>query len=562
MPEKPPSDAYSDDLSDEYLTAAEASRWASERLKRKVTPSNIAYLIQYGRVQRYEKDGAAAVSKRELLEYYRSYLGGRELDWQERLGGVNWELSFDQYKEAETTKHVHRLHPYKGKFIPQLAEYFLDGRTDAFKKEARFQPGDIVLDPFCGSGTALVQANELGMRAVGVDISEFNALVSNVKVGKHRLMELLQAAERIGRALRELTGATGVPAFEARLSEELSEFNRTHFPPREFKRKARLGEIDEKAYGNEKAALFAQRFAELAEEYGVPILQERSETFLDRWFLAPARREIDRAVEMTAAIPNEEVRRAAQVILSRTVRTCRATTHADLATLKEPAAEPYYCAKHGKVCRPLFSMIGWWDRYSHDTVQRLDAFSRLRTDTLQVCLTGDSRTIDIQAELERTLPELARLVRRRGVQGIFTSPPYVGLIDYHEQHAYSYDLFALERRDEQEIGPLFRGQGKKARGEYVEGVSAVLRNCKRVLVEDCDVYIVANDKHNLYETIAQKAEMRIVQRYERPVLNRTEKDKAAYSETIFHMKTAARNGTRRLQTAPKRDQTNVIGLEL
>ena len=31
-------------------------------------------------------------------------------------------------KEAETTKHVHRLHPYKGKFIPQLVEYFLDSR--------------------------------------------------------------------------------------------------------------------------------------------------------------------------------------------------------------------------------------------------------------------------------------------------------------------------------------------------------------------------------------------------------------------------------------------------
>jgi hypothetical protein len=37
-------------------------------------------------------------------------------------------------KEAETTKHIHRLHPYKGKFIPQLVEYFLDDHTDSFKK--------------------------------------------------------------------------------------------------------------------------------------------------------------------------------------------------------------------------------------------------------------------------------------------------------------------------------------------------------------------------------------------------------------------------------------------
>ena len=55
---------------------------------------------------------------------------------KERLGNdLNWALSFDQYREAETTKHVHRLHPYKGKFIPQLVEYFLDQHTDNFKKK-------------------------------------------------------------------------------------------------------------------------------------------------------------------------------------------------------------------------------------------------------------------------------------------------------------------------------------------------------------------------------------------------------------------------------------------
>lgn len=54
---------------------------------------------------------------------------------------VNWHLSFAQYKEAERTKHVHRLHPYKGKFIPQLVEYFLDTHTDEFKKKYIFKKG-------------------------------------------------------------------------------------------------------------------------------------------------------------------------------------------------------------------------------------------------------------------------------------------------------------------------------------------------------------------------------------------------------------------------------------
>jgi hypothetical protein len=112
----------------------------------------------------------------------------------------------------------------------------------------------------------------------------------------------------------------------------------------------------------------------------------------------------------------------------------------------------------------------------------------------------------------------------------------VGLIDYHEQHAYAYDLFGFERKDELEIGPLFKGQGKEARESYVEGIAQVLINCKKYLVEDYNVFLVANDKYNLYPTISEKAGMKIVNQFKRPVLNRTEKDKGAYAEIIFHLK--------------------------
>jgi hypothetical protein len=131
---------------------------------------------------------------------------------------------------------------------------------------------------------------------------------------------------------------------------------------------------------------------------------------------------------------------------------------------------------------------------------------------------------------------LLKFCKNKRFSGIFSSPPYVGLIDYHEQHAYAYDLFDFERRDELEIGPLFRGQGKGALKSYVEGISNVLNNCKKYLKSDYNVFLVANDKYSLYPEIAQKAGMRIVNQFKRPVLNRTEKDKNAYSETIFHLK--------------------------
>jgi hypothetical protein len=93
----------------------EANEWATQHLGKTVTPSNISYLIQYGRIKKIGKNGETQVSKQELINYYESYNGKREASWKDQLGeDLNWTLSFDQYKEAETTKHVHRLHPYRG----------------------------------------------------------------------------------------------------------------------------------------------------------------------------------------------------------------------------------------------------------------------------------------------------------------------------------------------------------------------------------------------------------------------------------------------------------------
>ncbi|HQP89705.1 MAG TPA: site-specific DNA-methyltransferase, partial [Bacteroidales bacterium] len=117
---------------EQLLSLKEACEWASRYLNKKVTISNISYLIQYGRIKKYGDNGYTYVSLKELTEYYNSLhnniKNSSDLD-------INWALSFEQYTEAERTKHVHRLHPYKGKFIPQLVEYFLDSHTDEFKKE-------------------------------------------------------------------------------------------------------------------------------------------------------------------------------------------------------------------------------------------------------------------------------------------------------------------------------------------------------------------------------------------------------------------------------------------
>ncbi|MCG2725592.1 MAG: site-specific DNA-methyltransferase [Elusimicrobia bacterium] len=522
----------------DLLDIKEASRWASAYLNRNVTPSNISYLVQYGRVKKYRANGAAMlVNKKELIKYYETFNGKREVQWKEKLGDdLNWTLSFDNYKEAETTKHVHRLHPYKGKFIPQLVEYFLDNHTDKFKRDICFKKGDIVLDPFCGSGTALVQANELGIHAVGIDISMFNSLISNVKVGEHHLHKLDDELKKITIKLKQFLADCHIIEFEDKLLAKLSGFNNKYFPSPEYKYRINDGMFDSFKYGAEKAKQFLPIFLDLIRKYDIQIKNEEIKSFLDKWYLKNVRDEIDFVFELIKNIKDEKIKEAVRVILSRTIRSCRATTHADLATLKEPVTQTYYCAKHGKICKPLFSILNWWERYSADTVNRLGQFEKVKTDTYQSCLTGDARRIDIFEALEKKNEDFNKIARKQKIKGIFSSPPYVGLINYHQQHAYAYDLFGYKRQDELEIGPLFNGQGKEARESYIQGIADVLNNCKKFLIKDYDVFLVANDKYGMYPFIAKKADMKIVKEYKRPVLNRTEKDKSAYAETIFHLK--------------------------
>ena len=521
----------------DFLTIQEASLWASEYLKKRVSAANITYLINYGRIQKYRENGDTLVSKKELLEYYKSFNGKREVHYKSKLGNdLNWALSFDQYKEAETTKHVHRLHPYKGKFIPQLVEYFLDDHTDDFKKEVYFHENDIVLDPFCGSGTTLVQANELGMHALGIDISYFNSFISNCKVDNYIIQEILHQSNLITLKLKRFLQQHCTLEFEEALLQELNVFNSKHFPSPEYKRKINNKEIDEYKYGKEKEELFLPIYRKLVKKYDIVLKQGNLETFLDKWFLQHVRNEIDFVYAKIKRLKNSNTKDILKLILSRTIRSCRATTHSDLATLVEPISATYYCSKHGKICKPLFSILRWWDIYTKDTIERLSEFNTLRTETKQICLTGDSRKIDLIEELKKVDKKFTSLVKKKKINGIFSSPPYVGLIDYHEQHAYAYDLFNFKRRDELEIGPLFKGKGREARESYIEGISQVLLNAKKYLVKNYNVFLVANDKSNLYPTIAEKAGMKIVQQFKRPVLNRTEKDKGAYSEIIFHLK--------------------------
>ncbi len=150
--------------------------------------------------------------------------------------------------------------------------------------------------------------------------------------------------------------------------------------------------------------------------------------------------------------------------------------------------------------------------YSEDTVRRIATFAGLRSDQPALVVNGDSRRVN----LEKVLPSDVQF------DGIFTSPPYVGQIDYHNQHVYAYELFGIPRRDSSEIGPKRGGKSKLAQQSYVENIAAVFGHCSKFLKPGGKVFIVANDRFGLYPEIMQRSGLRIKETIVRAVTKRTE----------------------------------------
>lgn len=103
---------------------------------------------------------------------------------------------FDLDSFLDKTYLTHNLHPYPAKFVPQIPRLLID----------RFCPGaGTVFDPFCGSGTSLVEAALSGRRALGTDLHPLAVLLSRAKttvVSPGHVRELRSFLSRISLVLR------------------------------------------------------------------------------------------------------------------------------------------------------------------------------------------------------------------------------------------------------------------------------------------------------------------------------------------------------------------------
>jgi hypothetical protein len=353
-----------------------------------------------------------------------------DLSWSER-----------ELPQRERTRHVHGLHPYLGKFVPQLVETLL---------ARHIAPGGHVLDPFAGSGTTLVQALESGHDAVGVDVAAFNCLLMNVKTRRYHAVLL-----------------------ERELHDALARFERGD------------GEAGE------------------------------ASAYVREWFASGAGEELLRFRSLVGDYEHADVLR---VVLARAARSARLTTHFDLDFPRSSQREPYWCFKHRRECRPVENAGRFIRRYTLDTLARLLAFERVRAPgTSARVVHGDGRALDLGVRFD----------------GVITSPPYPGLIDYHGQHRYAYELLGLAELRSAEIGSPERGTARGALSAYVDGVAAVLANAGAHLRPGAPVVVVVGDRRDLYPDVLDRAGLVLEERLRRHVNRRTGRRAGEFFEDVL-----------------------------
>ena len=279
--------------------------------------------------------------------------------------------------ERERTKHVHRLHPYLGKFVPQLVEALLDRYV---------KPGGRVLDPFAGSGTTLVQCLESDYDAVGIDVAAFNCLLMRVKTTRY---DLLPARDRVARRSRAASG----------------------------------GRAPVRAGTSASGSLRRRRPSSST--------SARSSTTTST---------------PTSCVWCSHARRGRRGSPRTSTSTSRARPSASRTGATSTAASARRCRRPSKFLA----------RYLLDTLERIKAFQSVR-----------ARGSELRSSCTATRP-------RSSLDGAFdaivTSPPYPGLIDYHEQHRYAYELLGLDDRRDRELGAAARGTSRRAVEEYVDGI--------------------------------------------------------------------------------------------
>ena len=208
-------------------------------------------------------------------------------------------------------------------------------------------------------------------------------------------------------------------------------------------------------------------------------------------------------------------------MLARAARSARLTTHFDLDFPRAPqhgrVLVPQAPARRAGRSRAPASSSSATCSTRPPGSQAFAARARSARERASI-LHGDARELELGGPYD----------------GVVTSPPYPGLIDYHEQHRYAYELLGLDDRRERELGAAARGTSKAAIEEYVDRDRGRARSARRPRCGPARPSASSSTTGAaLYPEILERAGLRLDERLERHVNRRTGRRAGEYYESIL-----------------------------
>ncbi|MCB9838239.1 MAG: hypothetical protein H6813_02775 [Phycisphaeraceae bacterium] len=274
-----------------------------------------------------------------------------------------------------TRYSAHGLHEYRGKFNPQIVR--------AVVNILGLRGGSLLLDPFCGSGTVLLESAHLGHNAIGFDLHPLAVEIANSKITAYRTSR--RTMRRAINAVRRETEA----ATAAQESGALGEWLEHNYP-----------------------------------EVSVDRLPNAD--YLMEWFPSLALRQLAFLLAMIERAVPSNLHSVFRMLVSDIVRDTSWQEPADLRIRRR--AEP----------ADNYPVISLFKEKAEKAVGLILAMPEASSDDQRqlACYVDSRQKEDAIAQLNRAFP-------RRRVDAVITSPPYATALPYVDMHRLSLCLLGL-----------------------------------------------------------------------------------------------------------------------
>jgi len=348
------------------------------------------------------------------VERQRTLTGGEVDDWT--------------FVNESPRTHIHGLHTYPARMHPPVA-----------RKAIRLfaSHGDLVLDPFCGSGGVLVEAKIQGYKSVGIDINPLACLLARVKTTPLNPNRLYQKWRFL---LSEIKSELRLPQIR-KIVNTLGRASKT-----KDKERSSLTENVMKEFKNVNI--------------DVP---DFSSTNIFYWFKPKIVAELSVIKNCIDRIKKKEIQEFFYICFSNTVRQVSGTRKGEFKLYRIPEAK---WTKHNPDTLSIFSKI------VAINIAKMAEFYELcqrnnSNDTLSLVLQSDTRMI-----FTNEFPKKGKqiLFERNGdeIQGevnlIVTSPPYGDsgtTVAYGQFSRYSLFWLGYQKKEYYDIDKVSIGGRKK-----------------------------------------------------------------------------------------------------